>query len=163
MERPGVGDLSRNSIAGPGRPGQPDLPVDQPQQAVSISVDTRTEEGRAVIRRLVRDADVVVSNFRAGVMERIGFGYEALKAINPKLDLGLGHRVRRHRPVRAQGRSGRHRPGLLGVMWRRESDDIPLSVYPTTLCDYTTGMHLMQGILLALLARERTGAGRRWR
>jgi formyl-CoA transferase len=46
-------------------------------------------------------------------------------------------------------------------MWRRESDDIPLSVYPTTLCDYTTGMHLMQGILLALLARDRTGEGQK--
>ena len=42
-----------------------------------------------------------------------------------------------------------------------ESDEIPLSVYPTTLCDYTTGMHLMQGILLALMARDRTGEGQK--
>jgi formyl-CoA transferase len=44
---------------------------------------------------------------------------------------------------------------------RLEAEDIPLSVYPTTLCDYTTGMHLMQGILMALIARERTGEGQR--
>jgi crotonobetainyl-CoA:carnitine CoA-transferase CaiB-like acyl-CoA transferase len=46
-------------------------------------------------------------------------------------------------------------------MWRRASDDIPLSIYPTTLCDYTAGMHLFQGILLALQARARTGEGQR--
>ena len=48
-----------------------------------------------------------------------------------------------------------------GVMWRRESAEIPLSVYPTTLCDYTTGMHLLQGILMALIARNTTGEGQK--
>lgn len=51
----------------------------------SISIDTRGEEGKQVVLDLIRDADVVVSNFRAGVMDRIGFGYEAMKAINPRL------------------------------------------------------------------------------
>lgn len=46
-------------------------------------------------------------------------------------------------------------------MWRRSSDDDPLSIYPTTLCDYTTGMHLFQGILLALRNRDKTGEGQR--
>ena len=48
-----------------------------------------------------------------------------------------------------------------GVMWRRSDEGVPLSVYPTTLCDYTTGMHLCQGILLALIARDRTGEGQK--
>ena len=48
-----------------------------------------------------------------------------------------------------------------GVMWRRSDESVPLSVYPTTLCDYTTGMHLCQGILLALIARDRTGEGQK--
>ena len=46
-------------------------------------------------------------------------------------------------------------------MWRRESDDMKPSIYPTTLCDYITGMHLMQGILLALRTRETTGEGQK--
>jgi len=50
---------------------------------------------------------------------------------------------------------------MSGVMWRRQSDETPLSVYPTTLCDYTAGMHLVQGVLLALFARERTGEGQK--
>ena len=48
-----------------------------------------------------------------------------------------------------------------GVMWRRESDDQKPSIYPTTLCDYITGMHLMQGILLALRTRETAGVGQK--
>ena len=46
-------------------------------------------------------------------------------------------------------------------MWRRESDDMKPAIYPTTLCDYITGMHLMQGILLALRTRESAGVGQK--
>jgi formyl-CoA transferase len=48
---------------------------------------------------------------------------------------------------------------MSGVMARKSNEEIPLSIYPTTLCDYTAGMHLVQAILLALLHRERTGHG----
>ena len=48
---------------------------------------------------------------------------------------------------------------MTGVMQRRADDSLPLSVYATTLCDYTAGMHLVQGVLMALLARERSGVG----
>ena len=158
VERPGVGDLSRSSIADPAGLDNPIfLSINRNKR--SLSVDTRTEEGKDVIRRLVRDADVVVSNFRAGVMERIGFGYEALKAINPKLIWASGTGFGDVGPYSHKGGQDVVAQAYSGVMARRESDEIPFSVYPTTLCDYTTGMHLMQGILLALLARERTGEG----
>ncbi len=158
VERPGVGDLSRSSIADPAGLDNPIfLSINRNKR--SLSVDTRSEEGKDVIRRLVRDADVVVSNFRGGVMERIGFGYEALKAINPKLIWASGTGFGDTGPYTHKGGQDVVAQAYSGVMARRESDEIPLSVYPTTLCDYTTGMHLMQGILLALLARERTGEG----
>ena len=110
----------------------------------------------------MRDADVVVSNFRAGVMERIGFGYEALSGDQPAASSGP-RAPASATAARTATRAARTSiaQAYSGVMWRRESDEIPLSVYPTTLCDYTTGMHLMQGILLALLARERTGEGQK--
>jgi formyl-CoA transferase len=158
VERPGVGDLSRTGIVDPAGLDNPIfLSINRNKR--SLSVDTRSEEGKDVIRRLVRDADVVVSNFRGGVMERIGFGYEALKAINPRLIWASGTGFGDTGPYSHKGGQDVVAQAYSGVMWRRESDDIPLSVYPTTLCDYTTGMHLMQGILLALLARERTGEG----
>src|SRR5262245_52944819 len=50
----------------------------------SLAVDLKRDEGRAVVRRLVKDADVVMENFRPGTMARLGFGYEALKAENPR-------------------------------------------------------------------------------
>jgi crotonobetainyl-CoA:carnitine CoA-transferase CaiB-like acyl-CoA transferase len=160
VERPGVGDLSRSSIVDPAGLDNPIfLSINRNKR--SLSVDTRSEEGKDVIRRLVRDADVVVSNFRGGVMERIGFGYEALKAINPKLIWASGTGFGDTGPYSHKGGQDVVAQAYSGVMARRESDEIPFSVYPTTLCDYTTGMHLMQGILLALLARERTGEGQK--
>jgi crotonobetainyl-CoA:carnitine CoA-transferase CaiB-like acyl-CoA transferase len=160
VERPGVGDLSRSSIADPAGFDNPIfLSINRNKR--SLSVDTRSEEGKDVIRRLVRDADVVVSNFRGGVMERIGFGYEALKAINPRLIWASGTGFGDTGPYSHKGGQDVVAQAYSGVMARRESDEIPFSVYPTTLCDYTTGMHLMQGILLALLARERTGEGQK--
>ncbi len=160
IERPKVGDLSRSSIVDPSGPDNP-IFYSINRNKRSISIDTRGEEGRQVVLDLIRDADVVVSNFRAGVMERIGFGYEALKAINPRLIWASGTGFGESGPYAHKGGQDVLLQALSGVMWRRQSEDIPLSVYPTTLCDYTTGMHLLQGILLALLARERTGEGQR--
>jgi formyl-CoA transferase len=160
IERPQYGDLSRSSIVD-------ESGLDNPifysinRNKRSISIDTRTEEGKQVVLDLVRDADVVVSNFRAGVMERIGFGYETLQAINPRLIWASGTGFGEVGPYAHKGGQDVLLQAMSGVMWRRQSDDIPLSVYPTTLCDYTAGMHLLQGILLALLARERTGEGQR--
>ncbi|MGZ4601544.1 MAG: CaiB/BaiF CoA transferase family protein [Oryzihumus sp.] len=160
VERPGVGDLSRSSI--PDRDG-----LDNPiflsinRNKRSVSVDTRTPEGKEVILRLVRDADVVVSNFRSGVMERLGFGYEALREVNPRIIWASGTGFGEEGPYSHKGGQDVIAQAYSGVMWRRESEDLPLSVYPTTLADYTTGMHLLQGILLALISRNTTGEGQR--
>lgn len=160
IERPGVGDLSRSSITDPDGPDNPIfLSINRNKR--SVSVDTRTPEGVAVVHRLIRDADVVVSNFRSGVMERIGFGYERCRELNPRVIWASGTGFGDSGPYAHKGGQDVVAQAYSGVMWRRESEDVPLSVYPTTLCDYTTGMHLMQGILLALLARGTTGEGQK--
>lgn len=51
----------------------------------SVSLDIKKEEGKEIVRRLLKGADIVLENFRPGVMERLGFGYEECKAINPKI------------------------------------------------------------------------------
>ncbi|MEC5181288.1 CaiB/BaiF CoA transferase family protein [Arthrobacter sp. CG_A4] len=160
VERPGTGDISRNSF--PDKDGQDNpifLSINRNKR--SISVDTRTEDGKAVLRRLLADADVVVSNFRSGVMERMGFGYEELKAANPGIIWASGTGFGPDGPYSHKGGQDAIAQAYSGVMWRRESDDTPPSIYPTTLCDYITGMHLMQGILLALRTRETAGAGQK--
>jgi crotonobetainyl-CoA:carnitine CoA-transferase CaiB-like acyl-CoA transferase len=160
VERPGAGDLSRNSIPDPDGQDNPIfLSINRNKR--SISIDTRTAEGVHIVHDLVRDADVVVSNFRAGVMDRIGFGYERLREINPRIIWAQGTGFGDRGPYKHKGGQDVIAQAYSGVMWRRESPETPLSVYPTTLCDYTTGMHLMQGILMALIARNTTGEGQR--
>ncbi|WP_291054979.1 CaiB/BaiF CoA-transferase family protein [Herbiconiux sp.] len=160
VERPGLGDISRNSFPDPDGQDNPIfLSINRNKR--SLSVDTRQEEGRAVLRRIIAEADVVVSNFRHGVMERMGFGYEELSAANPGLIWASGTGFGTEGPYAHKGGQDAIAQAYSGVMWRRESPDTPLSMYPTTLCDYTTGMHLFQGILLALRTRDRTGSGQK--
>ncbi|MCZ9880432.1 CaiB/BaiF CoA transferase family protein [Arthrobacter sp. B2a2-09] len=160
VERPGAGDISRNSF--PDKDGQDNpifLSINRNKR--SVSVDTRTDEGKAVLRRVMADADVVVSNFRSGVMERMGFGYEELKAGNPGIIWASGTGFGPVGPYSHKGGQDAIAQAYSGVMWRRESDDMKPAIYPTTLCDYITGMHLMQGILLALRTREASGVGQK--
>lgn len=160
VERPGAGDISRNSF--PDQDGQDNpifLSINRNKR--SVSVDTRTDEGREVLHRLMADADVVVSNFRSGVMERMGFGYEDLRAKNPGIIWASGTGFGPVGPYSHKGGQDAIAQAYSGVMWRRESEDAKPAIYPTTLCDYITGMHLMQGILLALRTRETSGTGQK--
>lgn len=160
IERPGVGDSSRNSYPDPDGQDNPIfLAINRNKRGLSI--DTKSEDGREVLRRIIADADVVVSNFRAGVMERMGFGYEELRQQNPRLIWASGTGFGTTGPYASLGGQDVINQAYSGVMWRRSGTEDPLTIYPTTLCDYTTGMHLFQGILLALRARETTGEGQK--
>ena len=122
VERPGAGDISRNSF--PDKDGQDNpifLSINRNKR--SISVDTRTDEGKDVLRRLLSDADVVVSNFRSGVMERMGFGYEDLKAENPGIIWASGTGFGPVGPYSHKGGQDAIAQAYSGVMWRRESED----------------------------------------
>jgi len=159
IERPGAGDLSRSSIADD--PAGLDNPVFRSlnRNKRSIAVDLRNEAGKAVIYEMAKTADVVVNNFRAGVMERMGFGYEALAKINPRIIWAFGSGFGVTGPLAHKGGQDVLAQALSGVMARRSNEQLPLSVYSTALADYSAGMHLVQAILLALLQRERTGVG----
>ena len=159
IERPGSGDLSRTAIHDD--PDGLDNPVFRSlnRNKRSIALDVRKPEGKRIVLDLVRDADVVVNNFRAGVMERMGFGYDALSAINPRVIWAFGSGFGPVGPLSHKGGQDVLAQALSGVMARRANPGDPLQVYCTALCDYAAGMHLVQAILLALLQRERTGRG----
>ena len=159
IERPGAGDLSRTSVADD--PDGLDNPVFRSlnRNKRSIALDLRKPGGKAIIYDLVKDADVVVNNFRAGVMERMGFGYEELSRINPRIICAFGSGFGQTGPLAYKGGQDILAQALSGVMRRKCNPDEPLTVYATSLCDYTAGMHLVQAILLALLQREKTGRG----
>jgi crotonobetainyl-CoA:carnitine CoA-transferase CaiB-like acyl-CoA transferase len=114
-----------------------------------------------LVKALIADADVVTNNFRAGVMERLGLGYEDCKKLNPRIVYAVGTGFGESGPYAHKGGQDVLAQALTGVMARRADDAVPVSIYPTALADYTAGMHMVQGILFALLQRERTGEGQK--
>ncbi len=159
IERAGMGDLSRWSVGEDPDGGNNPVFASLNRNKRSLALDLKSEADRDVVRRLVETADVVVNNFRPGVMERMGFGYEELKRINPRIIWAMGSGYGRDGPYVRKGGQDVLAQAMTGAMHRRAGPEIPLSIYPTALADYAAGMHLVQGILLALLQRERIGEG----
>ena len=159
IERPGAGDLSRTSLADD--PDGLNNPVFRSlnRNKRSIALDLRGESGKAVVYDLAKTADVVVNNFRAGVMDRMGFGYEALRKINPRIICAFGSGFGQSGPLSHKGGQDILAQAMSGVMARKPDRNLPTTLYSTALADYSAGMHMVQGILLALMQREKTGVG----
>jgi crotonobetainyl-CoA:carnitine CoA-transferase CaiB-like acyl-CoA transferase len=159
IERPGTGDLSRTSF--PDDPAGLVGPVfcSLNRNKRSVVLDLRRDEARVAAARLIETSDVVVNNFRAGVMERMGFGYEAMAKLNPRLIYAVGTGYGLTGPYAHKGGQDALAQAMSGVMARRSDPSVPLSVPSTTFADYSAGMHLVQGVLLALLQRAQTGRG----
>jgi formyl-CoA transferase len=160
VERKGAGDLSRSTfkaVAGTDNP----IFCSLNRNKRSVEVDLRDPAQVDLIKTLIADADVVTNNFRAGVMERLGLGYEDCRALNPRIIYAVGTGFGETGPYSHKGGQDVLAQALTGVMARRAGEEIPVSIYPTALADYTAGMHMVQGILFALLQRERTGEGQK--
>lgn len=124
----------------------------------SIALDLKSEAGRAIAHDLVRKADVVHHNMRAGAMERLGMGYEQLRALNPRLiychSSGYGNsgewaRLPTFEPLHS---------ALTGMLSRTGGEGNPPDHYLTHM-DYGCGLTSATMVLAALLERERGGAG----
>ena len=159
VERVGLGDLSRWSVGKDPDGGNNPVFASLNRNKRSVALDLKTDAGRAAIRSLAARADVVVNNFRPGVMERMGLGHEDLKKINPRIISAVGTGFGLEGPYADKGGQDVLAQALSGAMHRREDNRQPLSIYPTALADYSAGMHLVQGVLLALMQREKTGEG----
>ena len=159
IERSGAGDLSRTSLADD--PDGLNNPVFRSlnRNKRSIALDLRGEPGKAIVYDLVKTADVVVNNFRAGVMDRMGFGYETLSKINPRIICAFGSGFGQSGPFAHKGGQDILAQAISGVMARKPDKGLPTTLYSTALADYSAGMHMVQGILLALMQREKTGVG----
>jgi crotonobetainyl-CoA:carnitine CoA-transferase CaiB-like acyl-CoA transferase len=160
VERKGAGDLSRSTF-------EPVAGADNPifcslnRNKRSLELDLRDAQQMAALKTLIADADVVVSNFRAGVMDRMGLGYDACRELNPRIIYAVGTGFGETGPYAHKGGQDVLAQAMSGVMARSAYDSLPISVYPTALADYSAGMHLVQGILLALVHRARTGEGQK--
>ncbi|MGV1791918.1 CaiB/BaiF CoA transferase family protein [Rhizobium sp. A37_96] len=159
IEKVKIGDLSRWSLGSD--PDGLNNPVfcSLNRNKKSLALDLKDPVANKTVLTLLDTADVVVNNFRPGVMERMGFGYEDLKKINPRLIYAVGTGFGLTGPYQHKGGQDVLAQAVSGVMRRKSDNSHPTSIYATPLADYSAGMHLVQGILLALLQRDKTGEG----
>lgn len=125
----------------------------------SLALDLKQPRGRAIIERFVRTCDVVVENFRPGVMARLGFGYDECVKLNPRIVYCSATGWGKDGPYVDRPGQDLLVQGLTGAAFtsgRAEAGAVPLG---TALCDQLGALHVVQGILAALYARERTGRG----
>lgn len=127
----------------------------------SLALDLRSADGLEVVHRLVGRADVLIENYRPGVADSIGLGYEALSNLNPRLV---------YCSVSGYGSTGplAHHPAtdpvvqaMSGVMSLTGDEGGPPVLVGVPIADVSGAMTLVQAVLLGLLARERTGTGQK--
>ncbi|WP_210491281.1 CoA transferase [Patulibacter sp. SYSU D01012] len=160
VERPGAGDDTRAWGPPLDARGVATYYLSVNRNKRSVVLDLATDEGRAAAHELVAAADVVVENFRPGVMDRLGLGYDALSAVRPGLVYcsvtGFGRDGGAAMPgydllVQALG-------GLMSVTGPAGGEPQKVGV---ALVDVLCGLHATAGILAALRHRDRTGEGQR--
>ena len=125
----------------------------------SVALDLKSAHGAEALRRLAATADVLIENFRPGSLRELGFGYEQMAELNPRLV---------YCSIAGYGQTGPHAhlpgydaviQGEAGIMDMTGFADGEPTRVGVAITDYLAGLYAVQGILLALLDRERTGRG----
>ena len=125
----------------------------------TIRLDLKSADGQEVLRRLAREADVVVQNLAPGAMERFGLGYEALREINPRLIMASGTGFGSFGPYAGEPAMDLTVQARSAVMSTTgEIDGPPLRTGPSVV-DFMAGTHLFGGVMAALYQRGETGRG----
>ena len=156
VERPGVGDVIRSwdSVV----KGLSSGYVWLNRNKRSLTVDVKKEKGRKIIQELAKSSDIFFENYAPGVAGRLGFGYETLSGINPRLI---------YCSLSGYGQDGPYRDvKAYDLLIQGEGGIIATTGYPDkparagiAIADIASGMYAAIGILLALYQREKTGAG----
>ncbi|MHA7282568.1 CaiB/BaiF CoA transferase family protein [Arthrobacter sp. TMS2-4] len=162
VETPGTGDDTRGwgpPFVGPDEDRQSTYFLSCNRNKESIALDLKSDDGRAVLTELLRRADVVIENFRPGVLDRLGFSTEAMLELNPGLVIlsitGFGH----DGPEAKRSGYDQIVQGEAGLMSVTGPDpDSPQRV-GVPIADLLSGMYGAYGAVAALLERERTGRG----
>jgi crotonobetainyl-CoA:carnitine CoA-transferase CaiB-like acyl-CoA transferase len=160
IERPGTGDLCRQLyISNLAVEGDSTLFHSINRNKEGLAADLKSPDDRRRVVGLIQQADVMIQNFRPGVMERLGLDYDALKAACPQVV---------YAEVTGYGAAGpwRDRPGqdllvqaLSGLTYLNGNADQPPMPFGLAVADLFAGAHLVEGILACLLRRTVTGTG----
>jgi crotonobetainyl-CoA:carnitine CoA-transferase CaiB-like acyl-CoA transferase len=158
VERPGEGDDTR-AFAPPFQGDQAAYFLSVNRNKKSITLDMKSEQGKEVLWRLIDASDVLVENFRPGAMDRLGLGFEAVKARRPAMVYcsisGFGDTgIQKDRPgydVIVQGEAG-----IMDITGPRDGPPFKVGV---AVADLVSGLNASQAILAALYTRRSTGVG----
>ncbi|HEX2597549.1 MAG TPA: CaiB/BaiF CoA-transferase family protein, partial [Terriglobales bacterium] len=160
IERPGTGDLGRSLyLSDTDVHGENTLFHAINRNKESFAADLKDRQHLGQLRRLIARADVMVQNFRPGVMERLGFGFDAVYKINPRIVYaevsGYGNaeawRERPGQDLLAQARSG--------IMWLSGNEGDPPTPMALAIADMLAGHNLCEGILACLVRRGVSNRG----
>ena len=160
VERPGSGDVTRSQLR--------DIPDADALYFTmlngnkrSLTLDTKTPEGKAVLEKMIKTSDVMVENFGPGALDRMGFSWERIQELNPKMILASvkgfsdGHSYEDLKVYENVAQCAGGAASTTGF-W-----DGPPTVSAAALGDSNTGMHLAIGILTAIMQRQKTGKGQK--
>ncbi len=159
VERPGVGDATRKQLVDV--PGADSLYFTMlNHNKRSITLDTKNETGKEVLRRLVKECDVLVENFAPGALDRMGFGWEVIQKLNPRMIMASvkGFGPGKYEDCKVYENIAQCAGGSASTTGFR--DGIPL-VTGAQIGDSGTGLHLALGIVTALFQREKSGRGQK--
>jgi len=160
IERPGTGDICRQLyITNLKLDGDSTLFHSINRNKQSFAADLKNPVHLAQVKQLVARADVLIQNFRPGVMERLGLGYDDVASLNPKLVYGIVTGYGSTGPwadlpgqdLLAQSRSG--------LVWLSGDADRPPTPMGLAVCDLAASAHLVQGVLACLVRRGVSGQG----
>lgn len=162
IERPGVGEILRSTDRYAKERGLPSAhfaAVNRNKK--SIALDLKDPTDLEIVKTLLSRADVVLHNYRPGVAERLGLGYEELSVKNPRLVYACATGFGEAGPLRNLAGQDLLVQSLSGMARESGSDEGEPSFVNAPTADFSSGMLLAQGIALALLDRERTGKGQK--
>lgn len=160
VERPGAGDVTRNQLRHVKDADALYFTMLNSNKR-SLTLDTKTAQGKEVLEKLIKEADVLVENFGPGALDRMGFSWERMQELNPKIIMASvkgfseGHHYEDLKVYENVAQCAGGAASTTGF-W-----DGPPTVSGAALGDSNTGMHLAIGILTALMGREKTGKGQK--
>jgi crotonobetainyl-CoA:carnitine CoA-transferase CaiB-like acyl-CoA transferase len=125
----------------------------------SFQADLKNESDKKQVLKLIEKADVLVHNFRPGVIERLGFDYDTIKKINPSIVYGDISGYGSEGPWKAKPGQDLLVQSLSGLTWLNGNEGNGPTPVGLAIADILSGAHLVQGILAGLLKKKRTGEG----
>ena len=157
VERPQSGDWSR--VWGPFVEGVSMPFANLNRNKRMLSINLKHPSGKAIMMKLIENSDVLVHNFRSGVMDKLGFGYDDLKAVNPRLIYASSSGWGDQGPYVDRKRGGHDLMARAEAGWFYQPSPDARPAPAGISIDYAAGMMLSQSILMALYARTHTGEG----